>query len=134
MKASLIRRVAIALTPDTNKDKVVVALRGATINMINTAMRLLGGLCEKIHLRDIMSPVIINGKCHREWQILCLHPDTLKLAPQEWLTLIKSALIRINDLKRATEKMVAESERLVRAADIEHYGPLSKYARPYLAY
>ena len=42
--------------------------------------------------------------------------------------------IRINDLKRATEKMVAESERLVRAADIEHYGPLSKYARPYLAY
>jgi len=42
--------------------------------------------------------------------------------------------IRINDLKMATEKMVAESERLVRAADIEHYGPLSKYARPYLAY
>lgn len=42
--------------------------------------------------------------------------------------------IRINDMKRETEKMVAESERLVRAADIEHYGPLSKYARPYLAY
>lgn len=42
--------------------------------------------------------------------------------------------IRINDLKRETEKMVAESERLVRAADIQHYGPLSKYARPYLAY
>ena len=42
--------------------------------------------------------------------------------------------IRINDLKRETEKMIAESERLVRAADIEHYGPLSKYARPYLAY
>ena len=42
--------------------------------------------------------------------------------------------IRINDLKRATEKMVAESERLERVADIEHYGPLSKYARPYLAY
>ena len=43
-------------------------------------------------------------------------------------------LISINDLKRATEKMAAESERLVRAADIEHYGPLSKYVRPYLAY
>lgn len=42
--------------------------------------------------------------------------------------------IRINDLKRKAEKMVAESERLVRAADIQHYGPLSKYARPYLAY
>ena len=42
--------------------------------------------------------------------------------------------IRINGLKRETEKMMAESERLVRAADIEHYGPLSKYVRPYLAY
>lgn len=42
--------------------------------------------------------------------------------------------IRINGMKRATEKMVAESERLVRAADIEHYGPLRKYVRPYLAY
>ncbi len=42
--------------------------------------------------------------------------------------------IRINDLKRETEKMTAESERLVRAADIQHYGPLSKYVRPYLAY
>ena len=42
--------------------------------------------------------------------------------------------IRINGLKRETEKMVAESERLVRAADIEHNGPLSKYVRPYLAY
>jgi hypothetical protein len=42
--------------------------------------------------------------------------------------------IRINDLKRATEKMVVEGERLARAADIEHYGPLSKYVRPYLAY
>ena len=42
--------------------------------------------------------------------------------------------IRINDLKRATEKMVAESERMERTADMMHYGPLSKYARPYLAY
>ena len=42
--------------------------------------------------------------------------------------------IRINDMKRETEKMVSEAERLLREADIEHYGPLSKYARPYLAY
>lgn len=42
--------------------------------------------------------------------------------------------IHINGLKREMEKMVAESERIVRKADIEHYGPLSKYARPYLAY
>ena len=42
--------------------------------------------------------------------------------------------IRINDMKRETEKMVSEAEHLLREADIEHYGPLSKYARPYLAY
>ena len=42
--------------------------------------------------------------------------------------------IRINDMKRETEKMVSEAERLLRESDIEHYGPLSKYARPYLAY
>ena len=41
--------------------------------------------------------------------------------------------IRINDLKRETEKMISEAERLIRAADIEHYGPLSEYIRPYLA-
>ena len=56
----------------------------------------------------------------------CMERDKGKPATEQF--------IRINDLKRATEKMVAESERLVRAADIEHYGPLSKYARPYLAY
>lgn len=42
--------------------------------------------------------------------------------------------IHISCLKSATVKMVAESERIMRAADIEHYGPLSKYVRPYLAY
>jgi len=41
--------------------------------------------------------------------------------------------IRINDMKRETEKMVHEAERLLREADIEHYGPLSSYIRPYLA-
>lgn len=42
--------------------------------------------------------------------------------------------IHINGLKREMGKMVAESEQIVRKADIEHYGPLSKYVRPYLAY
>ena len=41
--------------------------------------------------------------------------------------------IRINDMKRETEKMVHEAERLLRESDIEHYGPLSVYVRPYLA-
>lgn len=40
--------------------------------------------------------------------------------------------IRINYMKREIEKMVSEAERLIREADIEHYGPLSVYVRPYL--
>lgn len=41
--------------------------------------------------------------------------------------------ICINDMKRETLKMVNEAERLMRESDIEHYGPLSSYIRPYLA-
>ncbi len=44
-----------------------------------------------------------------------------------------SIFIRINDMKREAEKMVNEAERLLRESDIEHYGPLSSYVRPYLA-
>lgn len=40
--------------------------------------------------------------------------------------------IRINDMKRDTKKMVHEVEQLLRESDIEHYGPLSSYVRPYL--
>lgn len=41
--------------------------------------------------------------------------------------------IRINDLKREMKKMAAESERIMQRADIDRFGPLSKYIRPYLA-
>jgi len=34
--------------------------------------------------------------------------------------------IRINGLKRASKKLEAESKRLIRCADIDRYGPLSK--------
>lgn len=56
----------------------------------------------------------------------CMERDKGKTATE--------VFIRINDLKRETEKMVSEAERLLRAADIQQYGPLSKYVRPYLAY
>lgn len=42
--------------------------------------------------------------------------------------------IRINAIKEQTEKMCSEAERLIRNADIEHYGPLNVYVRPYLGY
>lgn len=40
--------------------------------------------------------------------------------------------IRINDLKSEIIKMENESEHIVRRADIDQFGPLSKYIRPYL--
>lgn len=42
--------------------------------------------------------------------------------------------IRINDMKREVKKLVEESKRALRDADIEQFGPLSKYVRPYLSY
>lgn len=42
--------------------------------------------------------------------------------------------IRINDIKREMKKVISESERVMRRADIDRFGPLSKYIRPYLAY
>ena len=40
--------------------------------------------------------------------------------------------IYINNMKRNTGTMVETSKKLLRASDIQQYGPLSKYVRPYL--
>ena len=42
--------------------------------------------------------------------------------------------IRINNMKTEITKMVNESERILRRADIDQFGPLSKYVRPYLGF
>lgn len=42
--------------------------------------------------------------------------------------------IHINDLKRELQKVISESERIKQQADIDRFGPLSKYIRPYLAF
>ena len=42
--------------------------------------------------------------------------------------------IRISGLKMEITKMVNESERIIQRADIDQFGSLSKYVRPYLAY
>lgn len=42
--------------------------------------------------------------------------------------------IRINDVKREMNKIVAEYEHILRRADIDQFGPLSKYVRPYLGF
>lgn len=56
----------------------------------------------------------------------CLVRDKGKVATE--------LFIRINDMKREMEKVVSESEMIMRKADIDRFGPLSKYIRPYLAY
>ena len=55
----------------------------------------------------------------------CMHRDKDKPATE--------LFIRINGLKQAAKKMEAESKRMIRRADIDRYGPLSKYIRPYLS-
>ena len=42
--------------------------------------------------------------------------------------------IRINGMKMEIAKMVNESERMLQRADIDQFGPLSKYVRPYLGF
>ena len=42
--------------------------------------------------------------------------------------------IRINGMKMEVTKMVNESERMLQMADIDQFGSLSKYVRPYLGY
>jgi len=42
--------------------------------------------------------------------------------------------IRINGMKREVTKMVNESERMLQRADIDQFGSLSKYVRPYLGF
>lgn len=41
--------------------------------------------------------------------------------------------IRINGLKEVLKQMESESKRMVRRADLDHLGPLSKFVRPYLS-
>lgn len=56
----------------------------------------------------------------------CMHRDEGKVATE--------LFIRINDMKREMAKMVTESERTLRRADMDQFGPLSKYVRPYLGF
>jgi excinuclease UvrABC helicase subunit UvrB len=40
--------------------------------------------------------------------------------------------IRINSVKEALKKIASEYEHILYRADIDQFGPLSKYVRPYL--
>jgi hypothetical protein len=54
----------------------------------------------------------------------CMEKDKGKTATE--------IFIYINDMKNEAGRMVEQSKRLMRASDIEQYGPLSKYVRSYL--
>lgn len=40
--------------------------------------------------------------------------------------------IRINEVRREMTKIVSDYKHILRRADIDQFGPLSKYIRPYL--
>lgn len=42
--------------------------------------------------------------------------------------------ILINGVKNEMTKIVSESEKILRRADLDKFGPLSKYVRPYLGF
>lgn len=42
--------------------------------------------------------------------------------------------IRINSLKSEINKIASDYEHILRRADIDHFGPLSEYVRPYLGF
>lgn len=42
--------------------------------------------------------------------------------------------IRINDVKREMTKIVSDYKHILRRADLDQFGPLSKYVRPYLGF
>ena len=56
----------------------------------------------------------------------CIKRDEGKVATE--------LFILINSLKDEVTKMVSESERILRRADLDQFGPLSKYVRPYLGF
>jgi hypothetical protein len=55
----------------------------------------------------------------------CIEKDKGKTATE--------IFIYVNNMKNEASRMVEQSKQLMRASDIEQYGPLSKYVRPYLA-
>ena len=55
----------------------------------------------------------------------CIEKDKGKTATE--------IFIYVNNMKNEASRMVEQSKQLMRASDIEQYGPLSKYIRPYLA-
>lgn len=56
----------------------------------------------------------------------CMQRDKGKVATR--------LFIRINGIKNEMDKMVCEGERMLKEADIDQFGPLSKYVRPYLGF
>ena len=56
----------------------------------------------------------------------CMQRDKGKVATR--------LFIRINGIKNEMDKMVCEGERMLKESDIDQFGPLSKYVRPYLGF
>lgn len=88
------------------------------------ATKMTGDLYEDVEIvhEAICSLQSMVGSLEKE----CIIRDKGKVATE--------LFIRINGIKNEMNKLVSESERMLRNADIDKFGPLSKYVRPYLAY
>ena len=56
----------------------------------------------------------------------CMERDKDKVATE--------LFVLINTLKRDVNKIPAHYDKIMKRADIDRYGPLSKYVRPYLGF
>ncbi len=69
--------------------------------------------------------------CYLQGMVDILEKDCMERDKKQPAT---ELFIRINGMKREITKMVNESERILQKADIDQFGPLSKYVRPYLGF
>ena len=94
------------------------------INKVMKAFKMTGELYEDV---KIVNDVILS--LHGMIESLekeCMIRDEGKIATE--------LFIRINDVKREMAKIVSNYKHILRRADIDQFGPLSKYVRPYLGF
>lgn len=89
-----------------------------------------------VHLKmsgDLYDDVkkVHEGVCYLQGMIDTLEKECME---RDKGTPATELFIRINGMKMEITKMVNESERILQRADIEQFGPLSKYVRPYLGF
>ena len=74
---------------------------------------------------------VYEAICYLQGMVEVLEKECIERDKNQTAT---ELFIRINGIKMEVTKMVNESERILQKADIDQFGSLSKYVRPYLGY